>query len=57
MLIPCDIPFRCPVRPRNFGYKWGLSGVERDPCQRTYLGAAPFVAKEAAAIREPTIDC
>ena len=37
---------------RNFGYKWGDSGVSFDPCSNVYAGPAPFSEPETLALKE-----
>ncbi|CAH1100449.1 unnamed protein product [Psylliodes chrysocephalus] len=37
---------------RNFGYKWGLGGTSKDPCDVTYGGTRPFSELESKAMKE-----
>ena len=37
---------------RNFGYQWGVSGVEWDPCSCIYPGLEPFSEPESRAVRD-----
>ncbi|XP_011558334.3 carboxypeptidase B [Plutella xylostella] len=38
---------------RNYGFKWGVSGVSRDPCnQETYAGPEPFSEPETRMVRD-----
>lgn len=42
---------------RNYGFKWGVSGVSNNPCdQETYAGSKPFSESETRAVRKVMTD-
>lgn len=42
---------------RNYGYKWGVSGVSNNPCDReTYAGPFPFSEPETRAVKNVMLE-